>query len=154
MKPIPFQKENQLSAFLKSRGCNREQLSLQFCLRMMSQIDLLRSSIGENYQRYFVAMIEQKFSSCSHGFCIITSSVSICCLKYKSLANASAFLFQTTFLHLGSYSAANTFQTTFLHLGSYSAANTIMLELFFKYMYVNNCILGQLRVMFCPRIVV
>ena len=35
IKLIPFQKENQLSAFLKSRGCNREHLSLQFSFSMM-----------------------------------------------------------------------------------------------------------------------
>ena len=53
IKPIPFQKENQSSAFLKSRGCNREQLSLQFCSSITSQIDVLRSSIEE--KKYFVA---------------------------------------------------------------------------------------------------
>ena len=50
IKPIPFKKEYKSSAFLKSRGCNREQLSLQFCLSMTSQIDLLRSSMEENDQ--------------------------------------------------------------------------------------------------------
>ena len=58
MKPIPFQKEYKSSAFLKPRGCNREQLSLQFCFSMTSQIDLLRSSIEENDQLYFVAVVE------------------------------------------------------------------------------------------------
>ena len=53
IKPIPFQKENQSSAFLKSRGCNWEQLSLQFCSSMTSQIDLLRSSLGKN-----IALVE------------------------------------------------------------------------------------------------
>ena len=53
IKQISFHKENQSSAFLKSRGCNGEQLSLQFCLSMTSQIDLLRSSIEENDQLYF-----------------------------------------------------------------------------------------------------
>ena len=43
------------SSFLKSRGCIREQ---QFCLRMKSQIDLLRSSIEEKVQLYFVAVVE------------------------------------------------------------------------------------------------
>ena len=36
IKPIPFQKETQSSAFLKSRGCIRGTA----CLRMASQIDL------------------------------------------------------------------------------------------------------------------
>ena len=58
IKPIPFKKEYKSSAFLKSRGCNRDQLSLQFCLSMTSQIDLLRSSIKENDQLYFVAVVE------------------------------------------------------------------------------------------------
>ena len=58
IKHIPFHKENQSSAFLKSRECNGEQLSLQFCLSMMSQIDLLRSSTEENEQLYFVAVVE------------------------------------------------------------------------------------------------
>ena len=54
IKPIPLQKENQLSAFLKSRGCNREELSLQFCLRMTSQIDLFRSSYrGKQWAQFF-----------------------------------------------------------------------------------------------------
>ena len=55
-----FEIENQSSAFLKSRGCNREQLSLQFCLSMTSQIDLLGSSIEENDQLYFVIVVESK----------------------------------------------------------------------------------------------
>ena len=58
IKPIPFKKEYKSSAFLKSRGCNGEQLSLQVCLIMTSQIDLLRSSIEENDQLYFVAVVE------------------------------------------------------------------------------------------------
>ena len=33
-------------------------ISLQFCLSMTSQIDLLRSSIEENDQLYFVAVVE------------------------------------------------------------------------------------------------
>ena len=49
IKPIAFEKENQLSTFLKKkRGCNREHLFLQFCLSMTSQIDLIRSSLEEN----------------------------------------------------------------------------------------------------------
>ena len=58
LKPILFQKENQSFAFLKSRRCNREQLFLQFCSIIMSQIDLLRSSIEENNQLFFVAVVE------------------------------------------------------------------------------------------------
>ena len=58
IKPISFLKEFKSSAFLKPQGCNREQLSLQFCLSMTSQIDLLRSSIEENDQLYFVAVVE------------------------------------------------------------------------------------------------
>ena len=54
MKSISFQKENQSSAFLKLGGCNHEQLSLQFCIRMTSQIDLLCSSKEENDQLYFL----------------------------------------------------------------------------------------------------
>ena len=36
----------QLSVFLKSQGCNKEQLSLQCCEKRTSQIDLLCSSIN------------------------------------------------------------------------------------------------------------
>ena len=53
MKSISYQTENQLSAFLKLGGCNQEQLSLQFCIRMMSQIDLLRSSVEEKHYALF-----------------------------------------------------------------------------------------------------
>ena len=60
IKPLSFKKEYKSSAFLKPRECNREQLSLQYCLRIMSQIDLLRSSIEENNQLYFVAVVEWK----------------------------------------------------------------------------------------------
>ena len=38
VKPTSFKRQ---SAFLKVRGCNREQLSPQFCIRMKSQIDLV-----------------------------------------------------------------------------------------------------------------
>ena len=58
IKPISFKKEYKSSAFLKPQGCNREQLSQQFCLSMMSKINLLRYSIQENDQLYFVAMVE------------------------------------------------------------------------------------------------
>ena len=58
IKPIPFKKDYKSSAFLKSRGWNREQLSLQFCISMTSQIDLLRSSIEENDHPYLVAVVE------------------------------------------------------------------------------------------------
>ena len=34
------------------------------------------------------------------------------CLKYKISTNASAFLFQTTFIHLGGYSATTTRTST------------------------------------------
>ena len=54
IKPIPFQKENLSFVFLISRGCNREQLFLQFCLNMMSQIDLLRSSIEVHDQLFLL----------------------------------------------------------------------------------------------------
>ena len=60
IKHFLSKKKEQSSAFLKSQGCNREQLSLQFCLRMTSQIDLFRSSIQENDQLYFVAVVEYK----------------------------------------------------------------------------------------------
>ena len=58
IKPIPFKKEYKSSAFLKSRRCNKEHFSLQFCLSMTSQIDQLRSSIEEKDQLYFVAVVE------------------------------------------------------------------------------------------------
>ena len=58
IKPIPFQKENQSCAFLVSRDCNREQLYLQLCLNMTSQIDLLRSCIEENDQLHIVVVVE------------------------------------------------------------------------------------------------
>ena len=58
IKPIPFKKDYKSSAFLKSREWNREQLSLQFCISMTSQIDLLRSSIEENDHPYLVAVVE------------------------------------------------------------------------------------------------
>ena len=54
IKPISFQKENQSSEFLKSRRCNREQLSLQVCMRMTSHIDQFRSSEEENDKLYIL----------------------------------------------------------------------------------------------------
>ena len=56
IKRIPFQKENQSSAFLKSGGCNREKL-----LKMTSQIDMLHSSVEKNDQLYVVAVVEAKY---------------------------------------------------------------------------------------------
>ena len=50
IKQINSLKENQLFAFLISQRCNREQLSLQFCIGMTSQINLIRSCI-ENKKR-------------------------------------------------------------------------------------------------------
>ena len=38
-------KKTQSSAFLTLRGCNKKQLSLQFCVRMTPQLDLLRTSV-------------------------------------------------------------------------------------------------------------
>ena len=63
INPIPFKSEYKSSAFPKPRGCNtcnREQLSLRFCLStcMTSQIDLLPFSIEKNDQLYFVTVVE------------------------------------------------------------------------------------------------
>ena len=108
IKQISFHKENQSSAFLKSRGCNGEQLSLQFCLSMTSQIDLLRSSIEENDQLYFCCRgrieIKYLFSWLLQNN---LPSVDMLFLNSKALANTSALLFQTTFLYLRGYSAIN-----------------------------------------------
>ena len=57
IKPIYFKKEYKSSAFLKPRGCNREKLSLQCCLK---KTDLLRSTIQEHEQLYLVAVVEYK----------------------------------------------------------------------------------------------
>ena len=43
-KKLSFSKGNKSSAFLKSRGCNGKQLSLQLCFKMTSQIVLLRGA--------------------------------------------------------------------------------------------------------------
>ena len=91
IKPIPFQKENLSFVFLISRGCNREQLFLQFCLNMMSQIDLLRSSIEVHDQLFLLPwwnrnivlvlmFVEEKPPRCRN---VVWNS------------KASAFLFQT-----------------------------------------------------------
>ena len=59
IKHIPFKKEYKSSAFLKSRGCNREKLSLQYCLSMTSQIDIHRSSTeGKQSFTHFIAVLE------------------------------------------------------------------------------------------------
>ena len=58
IKHFPFQKENQSSEFLKSRGCNREQLSLLFLFKYDVTDWTFGSSIEENDQLYFVAVVE------------------------------------------------------------------------------------------------
>ena len=55
------------------------------------------------YDRRVIKKKRTRYRIC----CRITSSESKCCLKYKASANASAFLFQTKFLHLGGYYVTN-----------------------------------------------
>ena len=53
-RPLKYFSVGKLSAFLRSRGCNGEQLSQQFCIRMTAQVDPLL----EHDQFFFVAVVE------------------------------------------------------------------------------------------------
>ena len=107
IKYISFHKENQLSAFLKSRGCNGEQLS---------KYDVT------DWPTSFFYRGKRSTLFCCRGRIEIKYRYLLSWLLQNNLLGVE-MLFEIQFL----------FKTTFLHLGGYSATNTITRALFLKY---------------------
>jgi hypothetical protein len=113
-------------------GCSRNLLHVY--------IDTFSILLENESQLYILPVVE---SNCVRFCCIITSSVSKYCLKYKS-RGVLAFIFQTTFLHLGGfYARKSQTQTLFFKWTSSQYRNcphspicTFLLDLWDRWLFV------------------